>query len=66
MAGKAPYRKPGLTPETDVLAAEQYLESFLDSQEAPTLEEVSAIRSSIEAIRRGEMTLAEFESKYGL
>ena len=63
-ASRVPIRKPGLTPETDVLAAERYLESLLDSEEAPTAEEVAAIRNSIDAVRRGEITLAEFEAKY--
>lgn len=50
----------------DLYVAEDYLASMLSSEEELTQEEVESIRESVEAIRRGEMTLAEFEEKHGL
>ena len=53
-------------PESDVHAAQRYLESLLDSDEPLAPGEIEAIQDSIEAIRRGKMTLGEFERKHGV
>jgi hypothetical protein len=55
-----------LTLESDVHAAQRYLESLLDSDEPLSPGEIEAIQESIEAIRRGDMTLEDFERKHGL
>ncbi len=57
-------RKEAL-PESDLHAAERYLESLLDTDEPLDPGELEKIQEDIEAIRRGEMTLADFECKYG-
>jgi hypothetical protein len=49
-----------------VYAAEDYLNSVLAAEEDYSREEIQAVRDSVESIRRGEMSLAEFEEKYGL
>jgi hypothetical protein len=53
-------------PESDLHAAQRYLESLLDSDEPLSPGEIEEIQDSIEAIRRGNMTLAEFERKHGV
>ncbi|HTQ53481.1 MAG TPA: hypothetical protein VMI94_03410 [Bryobacteraceae bacterium] len=57
-------RKAAL-PESDLHAAERYLESLLDSDEPLAPGEIEEIQESIEAIRRGEMTVTDFERKHG-
>lgn len=52
-------------PARDLHAAERYLESLLDSDEPLSPGERETIQESIEGIRRGEMTLADFERKHG-
>jgi hypothetical protein len=54
-----------ILPESDVHAAQRYLESLLDSDEPLLPGEIEEIQESIAAIRRGEMTLEEFERKHG-
>ena len=49
----------------DVHAAQDYLDSMVAAEEDYSQEELQAVRDSVEAIRRGEMTLAEFQEKYG-
>ena len=56
--------KPEVLPESDVHAAERYLESLLDSDEPLRPGEIESIQESIAAIRRGEMTLEQFEQKH--
>jgi len=58
-------RKEAL-PESDLHAAQRYLESLLDSDEPLSPGEKESIQDSIEAVRRGEMTLDEFERKHGV
>ncbi len=53
-------------PESDVHAAQRYLESLLDSDEPLSPGEIEEVRDSVESVRRGEMTLAEFERKHGV
>jgi hypothetical protein len=53
-------------PESDLHAAQRYLESLLDSDEPLSPGEVEEIQGSVEAIRRGDMTLADFERKHGV
>jgi hypothetical protein len=53
-------------PESDLHAAQRYLESLLDSDEPLSPGEIEEIEESIEAIRRGDMTLAQFERKHGV
>lgn len=59
-------RKAGVGSDSDVHAAQNYLDSLLASEDDLSSEDVQAIRDSVDAVRRGEMTLAEFEEKYGL
>jgi hypothetical protein len=47
-------------------AAQRYLESLLDSDEPLAPGEIEEIQDSIEGIRRGDMTLADFEHKHGV
>lgn len=65
MKAKAKMKAEGL-PARDLHAAERYLESLLDSDEPLSPGEVEEIQDSIEGIRRGEMTLADFERKHGV
>lgn len=58
--------KSAVLPESDLHSAERYLESLLDSDEPLAPGEIEEIQGSIENIRRGEMTLAEFERKHGV
>jgi len=58
-------RKEGL-PASDLHAAQRYLESLLDSDEPLSPGEIEEIQGSIEGIRRGEMTLEDFERKHGV
>ena len=58
--------KNEVLPAGDVHAAERYLESLLDSDEPLSPGEIEEIQESIAAIRRGEMTLQEFERKHGV
>ena len=58
--------KNDVLPESDLHAAERYLETLLDSDEPMAPGEVEEIQQSIESIRQGEMNLAEFERKHGL
>lgn len=53
-------------PENGLHAAQRYLESLLDSGQPLSPGEMEEIQQSIEAIRRGNMTLAEFERKHGV
>ncbi len=53
-------------PESDLHAAQRYLESLLDSDEPLSPGEIEEIQDSIESIRRGNMTLADFERKHGV
>jgi Ca2+-binding EF-hand superfamily protein len=51
----------------DIDVAEEYLDRLLSSEdENLSPDEIDSVRESVDAIRRGEMTLAEFEEKYGL
>jgi hypothetical protein len=58
--------KKEVLPESDVHAAQRYLESLLDSDEPLSPGEIEEIQESIAAIRRGEMTLQQFERKHGV
>lgn len=49
----------------DVHAAQDYLDSMVAAEEDYSQEELQEVRDAVEAIRRGEMTLAEFQEKYG-
>ncbi|MFB3829736.1 MAG: hypothetical protein ACE15B_23400 [Bryobacteraceae bacterium] len=60
----APKPTPRRASEADIHSAERYLEDLI-AQDSLAPEEVTAMKRSIEAIRRGDMTLAEFENKYG-
>ncbi len=53
-------------PVSDLHAAQRYLESLLDSDEPLSPGEIEEIQESIEGIRRGNMTLADFERKHGV
>lgn len=53
-------------PESDLHAAQRYLESLLDSDEPLSPGEIESIQESIEAIRQGKMTLEDFERKHGV
>jgi len=65
MTAKARNRTEGL-PASDLHAAQRYLESLLDSDEPLSPGEIEEIQDSIEGIRRGDMTLADFERKHGV
>lgn len=57
-------RKGASAPsEADLHAAQRYLD-LMSEDETLSPDEIRAIRKSIDAMRRGEMTLAEFEEKY--
>lgn len=58
-------RKGGTASDADLYAAQRYLD-LMSEDNTLSLDEVRAIQQSIDAIRRGEMTLAEFEEKYVL
>jgi hypothetical protein len=47
-------------------AAQRYLESLLDSDDPLSPGEIEEIQDSIEGIRRGDMTLTDFEHKHGV
>jgi hypothetical protein len=53
-------------PASDLHAAQRYLESLLDSDEPLSPGEIEEIQDSIEGIRRGDMTLTDFEHKHGV
>ncbi len=53
-------------PAQDLHAAQRYLESLLDSDEPLAPGEIEEIQDSIDGIRRGDMTLADFERKHGV
>ena len=58
--------KPRAPANPDVHAAEDYVDQLLSSEEGNlSPDDVDSMRESVEAIRRGEMTLADFEEKYG-
>lgn len=65
-APKPLHRKANAVSNDDVHAAEDYLDSMLSAEEDFSQEEVRSVQESVDAIRRGEMTLAEFEEKHGL
>lgn len=65
-APKPLHRPANPVTDSDVHAAEDYLAALLSAEEELSQEEVESVRQSVEAIRRGEMTLAEFEEKHGL
>lgn len=65
-APKPLVRKAGAGSTHEVQAAEDYLDALLASEEDVSADEVRSIRESVDAIRRGEMTLAEFEEKHGV
>jgi hypothetical protein len=52
-------------PDSDLHSAQRYLESLLDSDEPLSPGEIEEIQDSVESIRRGDMTLADFERKHG-
>jgi hypothetical protein len=54
-------------PDSEVHKAQRYLDSLLADQDENALspEEIDDIRQSIEGIRRGDLTVEEFERKYG-
>jgi len=52
--------------DSDLHTAERYLESLLDSDEPLSPGEIEEVETSVEAIRRGDMTLTEFERKHGV
>ena len=52
-------------PQSDLHSAQRYLETLLDSDEPLSPGEIEEIQESVEAIRRGDMTLADFERKHG-
>jgi hypothetical protein len=51
--------------EADIRAAQRYLET-MSEDDTLTPDEIRAIQQNIDAVGRGEMTLAEFERKYDL
>jgi len=53
-------------PESELHSAQRYLESLLDSDEPLSPGEIEEIQASIERVRRGDMTLAEFERRHGV
>lgn len=58
-------RKGGTASDADLYAAQRYLD-LMSEDNTLSPEEVQSVQQSIDAIRRGEMTLAEFEEKYVL
>ncbi len=64
MPAPKPQRQPA--SESDVRAAQNYLDSISSSEDEVSAEEIDSIRESVEAIRQGRMTLAEFERKHDL
>ncbi|HWB97599.1 MAG TPA: hypothetical protein VG672_12880 [Bryobacteraceae bacterium] len=59
--------KRQLEPSANALrVAERYLETLLDTDAPLAPGELESIQESIEMIRQGRMTLAEFERKHGL
>lgn len=58
-------RKGAKASEADLYAAQRYLD-LMSEDNTLSPEEVRAVQNNIDEIRRGEMTLAEFEAKYGL
>jgi Ca2+-binding EF-hand superfamily protein len=68
MATQKPlHRKAAAGHPRDIDVAEEYLDRLLSSEdENLSPDEIDSVRESVDAIRRGEMTLAEFEEKYGL
>jgi len=58
--------KSARVQETDLHAAQRYLESLLDSDEPLSPGEIERIQESLESIRSGRMTLSDFERKHGL
>ena len=58
--------KSEVRPASDLHAAQRYLESLLDSDQPLSPGEIEEIQDSIEAIRRGDMTLSDFERKHGV
>ena len=68
MAAAKPLHRKAAAGEThEIRAAEEYLDRMLASEEGNlSPDEIDSLRDSVEAIRRGEMTLAEFERNYGL
>ena len=66
-APKTLHRKAGAGTKHDVHAAQEYLDQMLASEPGNlSPDEIDSLRDSVEAIRRGDMTLADFETKYGL
>ncbi len=66
-APKPLHRKAATGTAHDVHAAEEYLDQMLASEQGNlSPDEIDSLHDSVEAIRRGEMTLADFEQKYGL
>ncbi len=64
-APKPDPRKGGKATEADLYAAQRYLD-LMSEDNTLSPEEVRSVEKSIDAMRRGEMTLAEFEEKYVL
>ena len=62
----APKPQPRAGSEDDIRAAQNYFDSVMASDDDMSAEEIDSIRDSVEAIRRGTMSLAEFEQKYDL
>lgn len=66
-APKPQHGKPGAGAPHEIRAAEEYVDQMLSSEEGNlSPDEIDSLHDSVAAIRRGEMTLAEFEQKYGL
>ncbi|MCL4401532.1 MAG: hypothetical protein M1436_02550 [Acidobacteria bacterium] len=65
-APKPQHRKSGVGSDNDIRAAENYLDSLLSSEDEVSADEIDSVRESVEAIRRGEITLAEFERRHDL
>ncbi len=65
MPAPKPVHRNSEPSDSEIYAAERYLDK-ISEDESLSPEEVRAIRNSIDEIRKGEMTLAEFERKYGL
>lgn len=58
-------RKGHIASDADLDAAQRYLD-LMSEDDTLSPDEVRGVQTSIDAIRRGEMSLAEFEAKYGL
>ncbi len=65
MAARSRRKLQRYAGESELHAAERYLEYLEDLPQGEySPEELQAMRKSVEAISRGDMTLAEFETRH--